>query len=95
LRIAPAEAMRLTVYQLNLMLEAESEEKLAKKRFQAALVAELMNMEGKTLKNRVTGDQLLGLKKATGLSASARKFRAGLKKKKRTYEDYLKEHGEA
>jgi hypothetical protein len=100
LGLLPAQTFELTLYELNLMLEGWEERDLIARRFQAGLVAELMNISGKYLKKRITGDTLLGLdengkrlkrKKAT----TKEKLILEAKKRNRTYADYLSEHGQA
>jgi hypothetical protein len=98
--LLPAQTFELTLYELNLMLEGWEERELIARRFQAGLVAELMNISGKYLKKRITGDALLGLDEngkrlKRKKSTSKEKLILEAKKRNRTYADYLSEHGQA
>jgi hypothetical protein len=85
----------MTPFEIGTRLEGARERLIERRRFEASMVAALMNVEGRVLKSAISGDELLGLKKKRkGLSRGGRKFLKRVETQRRAYADYLAELGE-
>jgi hypothetical protein len=88
----------MTPFEIGTRLEGAREREIERRRFEANMVAALMNVSGRVLKVPQSGDKLLGLDangkpKKRMKPTSKEKLIADAKKKNRTYADYLAEHG--
>lgn len=85
----------MTPFEIRTRMEGAKDRIVERRRFEASLTAALMNVEGRGLKQAISGDELLGLKKKEkGLSREGRKFLQMVKTQRRTYADYLAEHAQ-